>query len=103
MSTDVTVKLQPGTQAPEFTLPEAKGIPVALAGCRGKNVIVYFHPKAATPGCTTQACDFRDNLASLQGAGYDVLASPRAAPQARSASPAASRRPSRFSRMKTTP
>ena len=40
---------------------------------RGRNVIVYFYPKAATPGCTTEACDFRDNLASLQGSGYEVI------------------------------
>lgn len=73
MSAHVTVKLQPGTRAPEFTLPDADGTPVSLAGYRGKNVIVYFYPKAATPGCTTQACDFRDNLASLQEAGYEVL------------------------------
>jgi peroxiredoxin Q/BCP len=73
MSTNVTVKLQPGTQAPDFTLPDAEGTPVSLADYRGRNVIVYFYPKAATPGCTTEACDFRDNLASLQGSGYEVL------------------------------
>jgi peroxiredoxin Q/BCP len=73
MSHNLTVKLQPGTQAPEFTLPDAEGKPVSLADYRGKNVIVYFYPKAATPGCTTQACDFRDNLSSLQGSGYEVL------------------------------
>jgi peroxiredoxin Q/BCP len=73
MSASVTVKLQPGTQAPDFTLPDAGGTPVSLADYRGKNVIVYFYPKAATPGCTTEACDFRDNLASLQGSGYEIL------------------------------
>ncbi|QCB96368.1 thioredoxin-dependent thiol peroxidase [Arthrobacter sp. PAMC25564] len=73
MSANVTVKLQPGTPAPDFTLPDAEGRPVSLADYRGKNVIVYFYPKAATPGCTTEACDFRDNLASLQGSGYEVL------------------------------
>ena len=73
MSTNVTVKLQPGTQAPDFTLPDAEGTPVALAGYRGRNVIVYFYPKAATPGCTAEACDFRDSLASLQGSGYEVV------------------------------
>ncbi|WP_346958018.1 thioredoxin-dependent thiol peroxidase [uncultured Arthrobacter sp.] len=67
------VKLQPGTPAPDFTLPDAEGKPVALADYRGKNVIVYFYPQAATPGCTTEACDFRDNLASLEGSGYEVL------------------------------
>ena len=73
MSPQLTIKLQPGTPAPDFTLPDAAGEKVALADYRGKNVIVYFYPKAATPGCTTEACDFRDNLASLQGSGYEVL------------------------------
>lgn len=67
------LRLQPGSEAPGFALPDADGRQVSLAAYRGRNVIVYFYPKAATPGCTTEACDFRDNLASLQGAGYDVL------------------------------
>ena len=46
---------------------------MSLADQRGRHVIVYFYPAAMTPGCTTQACDFRDNLGSLQGAGYTVL------------------------------
>ncbi|MEJ1195302.1 thioredoxin-dependent thiol peroxidase [Pseudarthrobacter sp. CCNWLW207] len=73
MSHTLTTKLQPGTQAPDFTLQDAKGRQTALADYRGKNVIVYFYPKAATPGCTTEACDFRDSLASLQGKGYEVI------------------------------
>ena len=73
MNPTITTKLQPGTQAPEFTLKDARGHETALAGYRGKNVIVYFYPKAATPGCTTEACDFRDSLASLQGKGYEVI------------------------------
>lgn len=66
-------RLQPGDLAPEFSLADADGRPVALTDLRGRRVIVYFYPAAATPGCTTQACDFRDNLASLQAAGYSVL------------------------------
>ncbi len=66
-------RLSPGDAAPEFTLPDADGKPVSLADYRGQRVVVYFYPAAMTPGCTTQACDFRDNLASLQGAGYAVL------------------------------
>ncbi|WP_426997130.1 thioredoxin-dependent thiol peroxidase [Pseudarthrobacter sp. N5] len=73
MSPTLTTKLQPGTQAPDFSLPDAEGKQTALADYRGKNVIVYFYPEAATPGCTTEACDFRDNLASLQGSGYEVI------------------------------
>ncbi|TAP41876.1 thioredoxin-dependent thiol peroxidase [Arthrobacter sp. S39] len=66
-------RLQAGATAPDFTLPDASGQSVSLADYRGRNVIVYFYPKAATPGCTTEACDFRDSLASLQGSGYEVI------------------------------
>jgi len=82
MSANPTVKLQPGTPAPEFTLPDAAGKSVSLADYRGKKVIVYFYPQAATPGCTTEACDFRDNLSSLQGSGYEVLGISPDAPEA---------------------
>ncbi|MGI8759858.1 MAG: thioredoxin-dependent thiol peroxidase [Jatrophihabitantaceae bacterium] len=66
-------RLSPGDTAPAFTLPDADGSDVSLAHFRGRKVVVYFYPAAMTPGCTTQACDFRDNLASLQAAGYAVL------------------------------
>ena len=69
----MTQKLLAGTQAPDFALLNADGQKVSLSDYRGRNVIVYFYPKAATPGCTTEACDFRDNLASLQSSGYEVL------------------------------
>lgn len=82
MSPTLTTKLQPGAQAPDFTLKDAQGRETALANYRGKNVIVYFYPKAATPGCTTEACDFRDNLASLQGKGYEVIGISPDAPEA---------------------
>ena len=59
-------RLSVGDAAPDFTLPDADGNEVALADLRGKNVIVYFYPAAMTPGCTKQACDFRDSLDSLQ-------------------------------------
>jgi peroxiredoxin Q/BCP len=65
--------LAPGDTAPELTLPDADGNPVSLADYRGRSVVVYFYPAAGTPGCTKQACDFRDNLAQLNGAGLDVL------------------------------
>jgi thioredoxin-dependent peroxiredoxin len=60
-------RLEPGDQAPDFTLPDADGHPVSLSSFRGQRVIVYFYPAAMTPGCTKEACDFRDNLAGLQG------------------------------------
>jgi thioredoxin-dependent peroxiredoxin len=66
-------RLIPGAEAPDFTLKNSDGKDVSLKSFRGRNTIVYFYPAAATPGCTRQACDFRDSLASLQAEGYDVL------------------------------
>src|SRR4051795_6975874 len=66
-------RLSAGDPAPDFTLPTDDGKVVSLADSRGRKTIVYFSPAAMTPGCTTQACDFTDSLASLQGAGYEVL------------------------------
>ncbi|MET9874503.1 MULTISPECIES: thioredoxin-dependent thiol peroxidase [Streptomycetaceae] len=66
-------RLQPGDTAPAFTLSDADGNEVSLAGHAGRKVIVYFYPAALTPGCTKQACDFTDNLDVLAGAGYDVI------------------------------
>ncbi|MFF8773403.1 thioredoxin-dependent thiol peroxidase [Kitasatospora sp. NPDC015120] len=66
-------RLQPGDTAPAFTLPDADGNEVSLAGHLGRKVIVYFYPAALTPGCTKQACDFTDNLEVFSGAGYDVI------------------------------
>jgi peroxiredoxin Q/BCP len=67
------VVLEPGATAPEFSLSDRDGTVVSLSDFLGKKVIIYFYPAASTPGCTTQACDFRDNMASLQSAGYEVL------------------------------
>ena len=66
-------RLVPGDPAPDFTLPDADGRPVALSSFRGQRVIVYFYPAAMTPGCTKEACDFRDNLADLGNQGIAVL------------------------------
>lgn len=65
--------LKPGDTAPDFTLSDQDDHPVSLHDFRGRRVILYFYPAAMTPGCTTQACDFRDNLSSLQAAGFTVL------------------------------
>ena len=67
------VSLEAGSPAPDFSLPDKDGKEHSLSDYRGQKVIVYFYPAASTPGCTTQACDFRDNMATLQGAGYVVL------------------------------
>jgi peroxiredoxin Q/BCP len=66
-------RLAAGDPAPDFTLSDDTGAQVSLSDFRGRSVVVYFYPAAGTPGCTKQACDFRDNLAELNGAGFDVL------------------------------
>ena len=68
-----TARLEIGDTAPPFSLPDAGGRIVKLADFRGRKVIVYFYPAASTPGCTKQACDFRDGLAQLNGADIDVV------------------------------
>jgi peroxiredoxin Q/BCP len=68
-----TTRLQPGDPAPEFTLTTDAGQPLSLSDLRGHRVILYAYPAAMTPGCTTQACDFRDSLGSLRAAGYQVV------------------------------
>jgi peroxiredoxin Q/BCP len=69
----MTERLSPGDVAPDFTLPDADGNDVSLADLRGKRVILYFYPAASTPGCTKQACDFRDSLDRLASEGFAVL------------------------------
>lgn len=67
------VRLQPGDKAPAFRLPDADGNMVLLSDYRGRRLVVYFYPAASTPGCTKEACDFRDNLHDLNEAGIDVI------------------------------
>jgi thioredoxin-dependent peroxiredoxin len=66
-------RLEPGDTAPDFALPTDAGSTLSLKELRGRKVVLYAYPAAMTPGCTTQACDFRDSLASLQAAGYQVV------------------------------
>lgn len=66
-------RLEAGAPAPGFRLPDSTGAEHALEDYRGRKVILYFYPAAMTPGCTTEACDFRDNLNSLGSAGYQVI------------------------------
>ena len=68
-----STRLEVGDTAPQFTLTDQDGASVSLADFAGSKIVVYFYPAAMTPGCTTQACDFRDNLGSLKSAGYQVL------------------------------
>jgi thioredoxin-dependent peroxiredoxin len=65
--------LEAGKKAPGFTLPDQDGTPVKLADFKGKPVVLYFYPKDDTPGCTQEACDFRDRYAGLKKAGAVVL------------------------------
>jgi thioredoxin-dependent peroxiredoxin len=66
-------RLEAGAPAPDFRLSDSAGAPHSLEDYRGRKVVLYFYPAAMTPGCTTEACDFRDNLNSLRSAGYQVI------------------------------
>ena len=68
-----STRLEIGDVAPAFSLVSDEGATVSLSDYAGQRVILYFYPAASTPGCTTQACDFRDNLSALTSAGYVVL------------------------------
>ncbi len=68
----MSTRLNKGDVAPEFSAPIDTGT-FTLSDLRGKHVVVYFYPAAMTPGCTTQACDFRDSLSALKAAGYEVV------------------------------
>ena len=68
-----SARLEVGDRAPAFSLPDADGKTVKLSDFKGRKVIVYFYPAASTPGCTKQACDFRDSLAELNESGIDVV------------------------------
>src|SRR4051812_25893082 len=67
------MRLNPGDQAPDFELLDADEHTVSLMSLRGQRVVLYFYPAALTPGCTTQACDFRDNLGVLRNAEVAVI------------------------------
>jgi peroxiredoxin Q/BCP len=69
----MAVRLQPGDPAPDFDLDDDAGGRVRLADLRGSRVVLYAYPAAMTPGCTTEACDFRDSLDSLSAAGITVI------------------------------
>lgn len=60
-------------RAPDFTLPDQDGTPVSLKSFAGRHLVIFFYPKAMTPGCTIEACDFRDSYEDLMAAGYSVI------------------------------
>ena len=74
-------RLEPGSLAPAFTLVDQDERAVTLKDLRGERVILFFYPEAMTPGCTKEACDFRDSLAPLQAAGYTILGISRDQPE----------------------
>ena len=76
-----TTRLEPGSLAPAFTLVDQDERTVSLGDLRGGRVILFFYPEAMTPGCTKEACDFRDSLTPLQAAGYTILGISRDAPE----------------------
>lgn len=69
----MATRLQPGSPAPDFTLPDADGKEVSLSDFRGRKVVVYFYPAAMTPGCTRETCDFQSSLDEFEAAGYAVI------------------------------
>jgi peroxiredoxin Q/BCP len=79
---ETATRLAVGDVAPAFTLDDQDGSTVSLSDFAGRKVIVYFYPAASTPGCTKEACDFRDNINSMKAAGYQVLGISKDAPDA---------------------
>jgi thioredoxin-dependent peroxiredoxin len=73
MTTDDTSHLRPGDAAPAFTGIDHEGRERSLADFRGTKLVVYFYPKAFTPGCTTESCDFRDRHEGFTAAGYAIV------------------------------
>lgn len=66
-------KLQPGDKAPDFNVPDQDGNQVKLSDFQGKKLVLFFYPKASTPGCTAEACNLRDNWEYFQNKGYEIL------------------------------
>ncbi len=67
------MRLETGDTAPEFTRPDQDGNPVSPAEFAGRKLVIYFYPRAFTPGCTTEACDFRDRYETFAAAGYEII------------------------------
>lgn len=67
------MKLEPGAAAPPFSRLDHMGRPVSLSDYAGRGLVIYFYPRAFTPGCTAESCDFRDRHESFAAAGYEIL------------------------------
>ena len=65
--------LEPGDKAPDFTSKDQDGNTISLADYKGKKLVLFFYPKASTPGCTAEACNLSDNYSRFQKAGYEIL------------------------------
>ena len=65
--------LKAGDKAPDFSAPDQDGNTVALADYKGKKLVVFFYPKASTPGCTAEACNLRDNYSAFRSQGYEII------------------------------
>lgn len=71
--TATPIRLEPGDEAPAFSLPDQHGETVTLESLRGRRVVLYTYPEAMTPGCTTESCDFRDARADILAAGFELI------------------------------
>lgn len=65
--------LKPGDKAPDFSIPNQDGAIVSLSDFKGKKLVLFFYPKASTPGCTAEACNLRDNISRFRESGYEIL------------------------------
>ncbi|AZQ44506.1 thioredoxin-dependent thiol peroxidase [Nonlabens ponticola] len=76
--------LKPGDKAPEFSIPNQDGETVSLSDFKGKKLVLFFYPKASTPGCTAEACNLRDNVSRFRESGYEILGASADSPKRQS-------------------
>jgi peroxiredoxin Q/BCP len=76
--------LKPGDKAPDFSIPNQDGKEVSLSDFKGKKLVLFFYPKASTPGCTTEACNLRDNVDRFRESGYEILGASADSPKRQS-------------------
>jgi peroxiredoxin Q/BCP len=76
--------LKPGDKAPDFSIPNQDGNTVSLSDFKGKKLVLFFYPKASTPGCTAEACNLRDNVDRFRESGYEILGASADSPKRQS-------------------